>query len=574
MPQSALMRFLSALLLAAIFGGCAALEPEDEAVAPEDVEPPTTVERGFTADTLYSLLVAELAGGRGDLDTALERYLEVASTTRDPRVAERAARIARYLDRHDQALEAATRWVELEPGSRPAHSVMARLHLETGDAAAAAEHMEALVAISDDRGAGLREVAALASRVEHPESVRAALERLLESYPEAAVLHYAVAYQAAAMDATEDALAAVDEALAHDPDYSRAHLLRAEVLAGSGRVEAALDGLAAARERQPDDGELALGEIRLLVAEGAHRRATEAMQEAFEAFGDDRRIVNELAQNALYIGVLDDARIYYQRQLAMNGRDDDAHYHLGRIFERRGDCDQAMSHYIRVGGRQHGFDAQKRFAVCLARVDRADEARLHLERLEHAHSGDAEAERALTRTRAQIEWRAGYPERALELVSTALADAGDSDELRYLRALLAAETGAFETARADLEQMLEGSPDAPHLQNALGYTLADEGVELERAYELIERALAQRPKDTAILDSMGWVLYRKGDKQEALEYLREAWRRSGDAEIGAHLGEVLWQLGERSEARDVWDAAEANDPDHRVLRETLERFDP
>ena len=576
MVQSRPARLALPLLLALLLGGCAAIEPdpadEPTALPDEAVERPT-VKRSFTADSLYGLLVAELAGGRGDLDTALEQLLAVARESRDPRVAERAARTARYLGRNDEAREAAERWVALQPRSRSARAMIARVHLERGDEQAAAEHMRALIAVSEDRELGLREVAALTSRVEQPETARAALQRLLEFHPESPVLHYAIAHQAAEAGDADGALAAVAEALALDPDYSRAHLLRAEVLADGGDGEAALEGLAEARERLPDDRDLALGEVRLLVAERAHERAIGVMQEVFEAFGDDRQLVNELARTALHIGVLDDARIYFQRQLAMNGRGDEARYYLGRIAERQGDCDEAMSHYIRVSGRQHGFEAQQRFAVCLADVGRSDEARLHFERLRHAYDSD-EAQRALVRTQAEIERNAGEPEQALGVVSAALEDHPEDDEIRYMRALIAAESGAFETARDDLEQMLERNPDAPHLQNALGYTLADEGVELERAHRLIAQALAQRPVDAAILDSMGWVLYRKGEKQEALTYLRRAWERAGDAEIGAHLGEVLWSLGEHGEARQIWEAAEDVDPEHRVLQETLERFDP
>lgn len=593
--RTAVLVPLLALFLAA---GCAGLqetaedapepEPEDTAATPEEPEPdepdpaaalpepepepePEPRPRGLTGDNLYRLLVAEMAGKQGDLDAALAGYLETARDTRDPRVAERAARTALYLERNDAAIEAAERWVELRPESREPHSMLARLYLLAGDPDRAAVHMLAVIDYSPDHATGLREVAALAGRIEDPLVVNAAIDQVLEEYPDAPVLHYTMAFQAAEAGDHDAALERLGDALAIDPDYTRALLLRAEVLAVTDRENEAVDLLADARERMPGDRDLALGEIRLFIEIGDRDAAIRRMQEAFERFGNDGYAVNTLALTAMRVGALDDARIYFQRQLAMDGKPDEARYYLGRIAQDQGDCEEAMSQYIQVTDQDYRFDAQQRFATCLAAEGRIDEARMHVERLRQAYHSD-EARHEIMRTRAEIERNAGNLDQALTILSTGVDARPDNEDLRYMRAMFAAEAGHFELARDDLEWMLERNPDAPHVQNALGYTLADEGVELERARDLVERALAQRPEDAAVLDSMGWVLYRKGEHERALEYLRAAWERSPDAEIGAHLGEVLWVLGERGEAREIWNAAAEDDPDDRVLRETLERL--
>lgn len=586
---------LIALAVAVFASACATLETdarEDEedvtATAPAEPEPaepeeeavtealpglePVPRPRGFTGDNLYRLLVAELAGGRGDLQTALTGYLEAARDARDPRLAERAARLAEHIGADDVAIEAAERWVELQPRRREPHALLTRLYLQAGEVERATVHARAVIDYSSDLDNGLREIAAIAGRIDDPQVVIAVLESLLADYPDAVVLHYTIAFQAADAGDYARALTAADDALAIDPDYARALLLRAEVLAETGREEEAVEEIAAARERLPDDRELALGEVRLFINVGDHAAANQAMRETFEQFGNDGYVVNTLGRTAMATGALDDARIYFQRQLAMDGRPDEARYQLGRIAERQGDCEEAMAQYIQVGGREYRFDAQQRFAGCLAETGRIDEARLHLDRMQQSYPGE-DARIELQRTRAEIEWSAGNLDDALRILSNLVDTYPAHDGVRYTRAIVAAESGHFELAREDLELMLEQRPDAPHLQNALGYTLADEGVELERARELIESALAQRPEDAAILDSMGWVLYRQGEYEQALEYLREAWALSGDAEIGAHLGEVLWVLGERSEARQIWNAAAEDDPDHRVLRETRERLD-
>jgi Flp pilus assembly protein TadD len=120
--------------------------------------------------------------------------------------------------------------------------------------------------------------------------------------------------------------------------------------------------------------------------------------------------------------------------------------------------------------------------------------------------------------------------------------------------------------------MLERNGEDARALNALGYMLANRNMELERAQSLIERALQQNPDDPATLDSMGWVLYRLGQSDKALEYLRRAWSGRKDPEIAAHLGEVLWVMGKRDEARNIWSAGQEQEPDNDVLRQTIERL--
>ena len=108
--------------------------------------------------------------------------------------------------------------------------------------------------------------------------------------------------------------------------------------------------------------------------------------------------------------------------------------------------------------------------------------------------------------------------------------------------------------------------------NALGYTLADQTDRLDEARELIGRALALRPEDPYIMDSMGWVEYRLGQLDSAKALLSEAYQVNGDVEIAAHLGEVLWELGELENARSIWSEASEVDADNPILRETLKRY--
>lgn len=527
---------------------------------------------GFTRENLYPLLVADLASRRGDLETALQGYMASARATRDPRVAERATRVALYAGQDELALQAVQRWLELAPDQREAHSVAARLYLRRGHADAALEHLRRLIEVTDDGiEAGLHEVTALTTRSSNPEVALEVMRQLRRDYGSQAVVHYAIGDLSAGLDRRGEALDALDRALDIDPAYSEARVLRARIRIDNGEADAALADLRQARKRFPADRDLALGIVRLLAKTGRTDAARSAIRDTFEQFGDDGFAVYSLALLAMQIGAWSDAQIYLERMLAMEQRSSTAHYYLARIAHQEGDCDTALRHYIKVGRGDHRFDAGLQAADCMAELGRADEARLHLGRMRKRYDEPGTRIRIATAL-ARVEHIAGDPARALSVLSDAVDQYPDQLDLRYSRALTAADQDRFELARADLEMILEREPNNARALNALGYMLANRNLELERARDMIEQALAQNPEDPATIDSMGWVLYRQGQYRRALEHLRDAWERDPDAEIAAHLGEVLWALDLRDKARAIWDEARELSPDSEILRETVERL--
>jgi Tfp pilus assembly protein PilF len=152
------------------------------------------------------------------------------------------------------------------------------------------------------------------------------------------------------------------------------------------------------------------------------------------------------------------------------------------------------------------------------------------------------------------------------------AEYPDNVDIRYAIASTFDEQGKVKAALRELKEVLKARPDDPAALNAYGYTLADHNRELGRARALIERAHAAAPKNAAILDSLGWVLYRQGHGEQALPYLSAAFADDRGADIGAHLGEVLWQLGRRADAERIWTEASANDTDNRALNATRQRL--
>jgi len=160
-------------------------------------------------------------------------------------------------------------------------------------------------------------------------------------------------------------------------------------------------------------------------------------------------------------------------------------------------------------------------------------------------------------------------QQAMAVYDQAVAARPDDPDLRYARAMVAVGLDRVELLESDLRHILAQDPEHADALNALGYTLADRTDRLAEAKELIEQALALKPDEPAIMDSMGWVLYRMGDPQAAEPYLRQALDLVFDPEIAAHLGEVLWALGRKDEARAIWDRALEADPEHEYLLRVL-----
>ncbi len=139
--------------------------------------------------------------------------------------------------------------------------------------------------------------------------------------------------------------------------------------------------------------------------------------------------------------------------------------------------------------------------------------------------------------------------------------------------MLSEKLGDLTLLEVDLRAMLAQNPNSTLALNALGYTLANRTERLQEAKELISKALALQPEDPAILDSMGWVHYRLGNHKIALGHLKKALSLFADHEIAAHLGEVLWILGQQEQAKAVWQAGLEKDPQSKILEEVIQRFD-
>jgi tetratricopeptide (TPR) repeat protein len=246
-----------------------------------------------------------------------------------------------------------------------------------------------------------------------------------------------------------------------------------------------------------------------------------------------------------------------------------AYLSLAQIAEKRKDYPAAEAWLNKIENSQDLVGAQNRRASLLAKQGKMEEARQLLRALPERNPADARmklmAEVQLLRDNKQYQ-------SAYDLLSTAAAKDPKDTELLYDQAMLAEKIGSLGEMERLLRQLIAAKPDYHHAYNALGYSLAERNVRLPEAKQLIEKALEYAPGDPFITDSLGWVEFRMGNKAEALRILEGAYKAKPDAEIAAHLGEVLWSMGQRERAIAIWKEGMVLNGDNETLQETLKRL--
>lgn len=572
------MRLPLLIILATLFtGACASQKapaPEPVATTPAEAEatpapvPPAPVpERPIPAASVYPLLAAEFALRRRDYETALDLYREQAPLLRDPAVSAHTTRLAQYLQRGEAALESARLWAAVAPADSEARDTLATLLMRAGQSPEALPH---LVAVAEARG-DARFPALLQGFDDLDDEAKLDLEQSLEDllprFPESVSLPLTSALIAAEQGQSARAREHLDDVFALEPYQHQALLLEARLLIDEGAARP-LRRLEEALAAAPDNDRLRLQYARLLARDDINAARTQ-----FEILSTnnprDGDVLLSLALINEELGDLVAAKAYLRDLLALGQRPDEAYFTLGRIAEEEEDFRQAIEHYMQVGDSRDFVAANARIGELLLAAGQLARFTGHFTTLRQSYPPRREQLYAL---QANLLNSAGMHGEALALLDQAIAELPTSTSLLYSRSVAHERTGDIDAAERDLRSILDSEPDNATALNALGYTLANRTQRYEEARALISRALALEPGEPAILDSMGWVLYRQGEFEQALDYLTRAYASFPDPEVAAHLGEVLWATGDHAGARRIWAQALEDDPEHPALRETLTRL--
>jgi tetratricopeptide (TPR) repeat protein len=579
----------AALLL---FGLGTAAQPAQASAAANEAAQAPVANSPIDAPLFYQLLIGEMELRAGQAGNAYQIILDAARRTRDEQLFRRATEIALQARAGDQALAATRAWRTARPESLEAIRLQAQILLSMNRTAELPEALRALLAASPeaDRPALIGSMPRSMQRLTDKRLAAQMLDEVLQPYAARPATRGAVQVASGRMwlaAGDEDrALALARQAQADDPKSGAAVLLALELM----RTRPAAEAIVKQYLQSPDaDLSLRRAYASTLVNQQRYADAVAQLEQVTRQQPEQAAPWLTLGALQLELRQTQAAEASLQRfvQLTQSqpptpsaGADDDADdasdrgltqawLLLAQAAEQRGDYAAAEQWLARVDNPQRALEVQTRRAMLLARQGKVAQGRELLRSTPERSAEDARA-KLLAETqllREVKQWSEAYA--LLEAANQRFPNDGD---LLYEQAMMAEKIDRLDAMEALLRRVMALKPDHAHAYNALGYSLADRNLRLAEAKTLIERALQLAPGDPFITDSLGWVEFRLGNREEALRLLRQAYEARPDAEIAAHLGEVLWTLGRQDEARRIWTEARNRDAGNDVLRETMVRL--
>ncbi|MHC9084758.1 tetratricopeptide repeat protein [Luteimonas sp. RIT-PG2_3] len=525
---------------------------------------------GLERDVLGSTMAGEYALQAGRLDEAVEWYLNATrAADGDAGLAERTTRIALLGNDDRKAAEALALWKARVPRSLPIRAAEATLAMRGGKQRVARRELESLLR-DPDPTAWRYAVSVLGSGSRDPQVPARLIAQLLDAgaIPDELQAWMAMGTLAYGLEQGDLADRISQQIVARFPGEPRVALLRARQLRDAGRPDDARALLVAVETVAQSAPELrfaiaaeydALGDFKdadRLLAQGPQNTRVAAMRASLLARADD---TEGLA--ALYETLKQDSAAPEPLQRLL----------LGQTAEYLKRFEEALDWYATVPAGTERLQARFRSAVVLHELKRNGEATAALRQMQSDATLEEPARLNAYLVEAELHQKDGADEAEADVYARGLAAYPDEAALLYSRGLMWERRDEIARAEADLRRILVADPENVAALNALGYTLADRTQRYEEALELIERARVAEPDNPAIIDSYGWVLYRLGRNEDALVHLRRAYTMQKDAEIGAHVGEVLWVLGRKDEARRYFEEARKIDPDNRSLQRALEK---
>ncbi|MGC9163164.1 MAG: tetratricopeptide repeat protein [Thiomonas sp.] len=529
-----------------------------------------------TARQVFAVLVGEIAANTGHPGVAYTELLKAATELDSAPLFRRAAEIALRAGAPEKALAAAQAWRKAMPESREAGSWVVQLQLMMGRTSEAGATIAQDLAATPEpqRGQAIANLLPLAAQASDPAATLAMMRTALAGQRQFAQTDVVLGLLRARTGDRKGGFADALHALAIQPDLAPAAALLLQLYTVNPQAaDAAMQKFSAA---QPKDTGLRLAWAQAALGQQRDGIALRALE---------RLVADapELAPAWLLLGSLQSqfgepakAVVSLQTYLRLARAQPDppvltpAYIALSEAARKLGDFDQANRWLDQIAP-----DATNRLAVVssraliLVRQGKVDQALKLVDTLPQA-SAEQRKEKLLTR--AQILREAGQFEAAYKLLQDGLKQMPNDVDLLYEAAMMADKSGHTKEMLQLLRKAIAVDPQSQPAYNALGYTLADRGEHLPEARRLIARALELSPGNPFVLDSMGWVEYRMGHTAQALDDLQQAWDARPDPEIGAHLGEVLWQLGQHDKARAIWRQAIERAPHDAMVQAVLRKF--
>ncbi len=537
----------------------------------------------LTNELLYQILSADIAEQRGLDIYAYETMLDVAKETKDPRLARRAAEIAVSQRKAEEALRAVRLWHRLAPESEEAEKYLFGFLVLDNRLDEVKEIFATKLAdttSNEERVSLFFQLQQVLAGTKDKSDAFAVMEDVLSPYLNMPEAHVSLAVSALLKKDSVRAQEEAKKALVLKPDSEMAVLTYAQAVSNTTEASAILYGFL---EKYPESREVRISLARLLVGQKQYDRARHEFEILLKSDSNDLTALYSLGLLAIQQNDYTAADTYFQSYLENAGKEQKT------AEQKQHETTQVLFLLSQIAEERHQYDKALQWLSQIT-LDDDDEVTLGVEirRAQiYAKKGDIKRARAiiaelekqnpyererLLLTEAQILKEVGKPQEALTVLKAGLDEFPDNTSILYDYALTAENLGQYELMEDLLRRII--TLDSRHQQayNALGYSLADRNIRLDEAYTLIDKALKLAPDDPYITDSMGWVLFRQGKLEKAEQYLRRAYAVRADNEIAVHLAEVLWVKGERQEAKSLLWQVRKNDPESKLLQETLSRL--
>lgn len=538
----------------------------------------------LTADLMYRILAAEIGARDGQYDLASQTFLDLAKDTSDPRLAKRAFQFSMADRNIARALIAAREWVQLAPNDPEAVASSLALAATNGQTTGLAGALWARIDKAKNKEEAIAQTAAIVGKMTDKKMALEVLDRALHdpvrSLPMA---HMALADAAWAARDPNRALSEAQQALALDED---SELAAQRILEYGLKVDpgAAINAARVFSEKHPDARKLQLMLVGRLTDRKDFDGALDLVKKMRDSAPEDFDLlyteaeVNFRAQRYSQAQALLNEYISVQTQRRKSLNDNvtnaaadasDARLLLVQIAEKQGHLNEAIVQLGLIDDPTLRFQARIHQAVLQARLGDLSTARSTIAALKP----DGDHERAvIALTLSSIYRDAGRTDLATEVLVEANKAMPDTSEIMYDLGMLYERQGKFDEFEKLMQRVIDVDPKNANAYNSLGYTFVDQNVRLDEAQNLLDQALELEPDNPFILDSVGWYLYRTGDNRAALDYLQRSYDQLLSADVAAHLGEVLWKLKRRDEAKKIWHAGLAKDPKNETLLDTMKRF--
>lgn len=526
----------------------------------------------FPEDILTRVIIAEMAGQRGYNQTALTDYLALAQETNDLGIIRRAALIAAFLRDNEVSLELNELWLAQEPNSEEA------LKTSAYQLIAVNQLNEALTLFARMHALGYEvDYRLISNRADNNLAVQNILESLISDFEDLLLAHpqhfnlrLAMAQLYRQNEQLQDAYEILNRLAVENDDQVDILIAEVELLEEMGETRQARRRLENSLDAMPENKQLRFAYGRKLVEEGNFRAAMQQFEIIVNQDPEDYEMLYSLALISIEANQLSSARDYFERLLVNEQRLDDSHYYLALISDEENNPEQAIEHYLQVSGGNNYLVALRNYTELMIEQDRYSEASEYLRQLRLRRP---EVNSTLLALEGSLLIEAEEYYSAFTFLSRAISNRPNDTQLIQLRTIVSQELDDFALLELDLRSLMRLEPNNPSPFNTLGYYLTDQTNRFNEAKELIDRAVELSPNDPAIIDSLGWVQFKLGMYEEAKTNLELAFELFPDHEVAAHLGEVLWIMGNREAAREIWQDALEAQPESEFILNTMQRLD-